>query len=225
MEFFSDYYQDLYIKFQGLVNKNNGLFKSKKHSNFVLKNTDTRNDAEYMKKHFGFDSLDTDHVVNVSAFYVFADYGSRSKIPVEIFFVLDEFGVKAKYKVGGNGNMRDGWAPNPKKCKLQWERPEDAELPVWEEVKPEEDTRPDLEEGRYKLSGVVKSTKVAFTDWGSSLKMLLELDNGNRVYGTVPSSIDEVDPGDRISLTGTVKRSDDDNHFGFYSRPSKATKG
>lgn len=79
-----------------------------------------------------------------------------------------------------------------------------------------------LAEGRYELVGTVKSTKEYESDFGWQLKMLVELENGNRVYGTVPSSLGNVERGDKVRFTAKVERSKDDEHFGFYSRPTKA---
>lgn len=77
-----------------------------------------------------------------------------------------------------------------------------------------------LEAGRQQLSGTVLSVKHVETVYGVTTKVLLELDSGHRVYGTLPSSIIDAQKGDRASLTATVEPKGND--FGFYSRPSKA---
>lgn len=77
-----------------------------------------------------------------------------------------------------------------------------------------------LEAGRQQLSGTVLSVKDVETQYGVTTKLLLELDSGHRVYGTLPSSIIDASKGDRVSLTATVQPKGND--FGFYSRPSKA---
>ena len=79
-----------------------------------------------------------------------------------------------------------------------------------------------LTEGRKKLSGKVLSVKWVESQWGGTEKMLLALPDGNRVFGSVPSSV-EVSVGDEVELTATVKVSDRDTHLGFFSRPSKAS--
>lgn len=78
-----------------------------------------------------------------------------------------------------------------------------------------------LEEGRRELAGTVVSTKWQDNDFGGSLKMLVVLDDLNKVWGSVPAAIDP-DKGDRVTFTATVERSKDDEHFGFFKRPSKA---
>lgn len=92
---------------------------------------------------------------------------------------------------------------------------------------------PAVVSGRQEIAGTVKSHKEVDGDYGLSWKMIVEDDEGRRYYGTIPQSIfealsalgygynlDEL-PGKRVTLTGTVKPSDD-HDFGFYSRPAKA---
>lgn len=79
-------------------------------------------------------------------------------------------------------------------------------------------------EGRRPVTGRVLSTKWQDSDYGETLKMLVEEDDGNRVWGTVPVSIQARGElrGQLVTLTATVTRSDKDEHFGFYKRPTGA---
>lgn len=86
-----------------------------------------------------------------------------------------------------------------------------------------EETAP-VVEGRIIITGTVVSTKWQDSDFGGSLKMLVKDDRNFKVWGTVPSSLDEVGPGVRVSFTGTVTKSDNDESFGFFRRPTKASK-
>lgn len=82
---------------------------------------------------------------------------------------------------------------------------------------------PQLAEGRYEISGEIKSVKFQESYYGDTLKMLVEFDGANRVWGTVPKSIwDEAEKGLSVTFTATVERSKDDDHFGFFKRPTKA---
>lgn len=74
---------------------------------------------------------------------------------------------------------------------------------------------------RTTIEGVVVSTKVNYTDFGTVLKMLVETDEGWKVWGTVPNSI-TAEKGDRVQFVARVEASNDDPLFGFYSRPTKA---
>lgn len=88
---------------------------------------------------------------------------------------------------------------------------------------------PDLPEGRMDLVGEIVSTKWQNSDYGTTLKMLVRLPDGNKVYGTVPESMTTwsaetgttyPDKGTQVSFTATVTRSKDDRNFGFFKRPS-----
>jgi len=75
------------------------------------------------------------------------------------------------------------------------------------------------------LEGTVLATKVQDGYYGSTLKMLVEVetpDGGYRVWGTIPSSLD-ARRGSRVRFTANLVRSNDDESFGFFSRPRKAT--
>lgn len=86
-----------------------------------------------------------------------------------------------------------------------------------------------LADGRRSISGKVISTKWQEGDYGTTAKMLVKEDDGNKVWGTVPESLfregHDLDgmKGLRVEFTATVERSRDDEHFGFYKRPTGAT--
>lgn len=86
---------------------------------------------------------------------------------------------------------------------------------------------PALEAGRRELHGTILATKWHDGDYGSQLKMTVRLQDGNRVWGTVPSSLwdgsydeEETLKGREVVFTATVKPRED--HFGFFSRPNAA---
>lgn len=66
-----------------------------------------------------------------------------------------------------------------------------------------------LEEGRRPIVGVVLSTKWQDSDFGSTLKMLVRQDDGNKVWGSVPRS-----------LWGSVPRSLESERTYRIERPS-----
>ena len=82
---------------------------------------------------------------------------------------------------------------------------------------------PDWESGRYPISGTILNLKDVESDWGWVIKCLIQLEDGRRCWGSVPSSID-VDKGDTIAITATFSPSRDDSKFAFFKRPT-ATKG
>lgn len=94
-----------------------------------------------------------------------------------------------------------------------------------------------LAEGRREITGEVVSTKWQESDYGDTLKMLVREDDGNKVWGTVPGvlSEDHFDEatqtwtnrletlvGSRVTFKAQVTRSNDDEHFGFFKRPTQA---
>ena len=79
------------------------------------------------------------------------------------------------------------------------------------------------------MVGVVLTTRWQDNPFGygaSTLKMLVKLDDGNKVWGTMPNTLIEIDTdkGDRIRFTATAEVSEDDDHFGFFKRPVKAER-
>jgi hypothetical protein len=77
-------------------------------------------------------------------------------------------------------------------------------------------------EGRQQIVGEVLSTKWKENAYGGRLVMTVKDDRGFMVWGSVPSTLDNLDRGDRVSFTATVSVSDTDETFGFFKRPTKA---
>ena len=75
--------------------------------------------------------------------------------------------------------------------------------------------------GRQKVCGKVLSTKIVESTFGSSLKMLVELENHSKVWVTVPAAAD-VDKDANVEFTATFELSNTtpDPHFAFGKRPS-----
>jgi hypothetical protein len=88
---------------------------------------------------------------------------------------------------------------------------------------------PLLGDGRQTIEGVIVSEKFQHNDrLGISVhKMLVKMDDGNKVFGTMPESIEraiedlerETAVGVRVKFDGKVEAKED--HFGFFSRPTK----
>jgi len=84
----------------------------------------------------------------------------------------------------------------------------------------------DIDAGKYEIEGVILSVKSYENNFNgrvrSTLKMLVQLDNGNRVFGTFPSSLYSNDPAKdrRVSFTATFSQKE--KGFGYFKRPTKA---
>jgi len=109
------------------------------------------------------------------------------------------------------------------------------ERPLREQAERERlESAADCPEGRTTVQGEVISVKWQDNEYGGNLKMLVQHSSGYRVWGTVPSSLQgllmagkdgvetrDVQKGDQIEFTATLKSSDKDKKFGFFSRPTK----
>lgn len=71
-----------------------------------------------------------------------------------------------------------------KQREAEWQRRRQAEAEELAKAEP-------LAEGRRPIVGVVLSTKWQESDYGSTLKMLVRQDDGNKVWGSVPRALEE----------------------------------
>lgn len=76
--------------------------------------------------------------------------------------------------------------------------------------------------GRTQVRGVIQSAKGKEGPYGWVLKLVVKDDSGFKVYGNCPSAL-SPEKGDRIEFVATLKQSDDDPTFGFFSRPAGAS--
>lgn len=214
MDFASGLDRDYYIGLKALVNSNQGLFKSAKQSKFwfgKLKENSERTPEE-VKYRFGVDVQEGEVIMMVNGLTKWADYGSRSLIPFIIVFVMDENGITRMYRVGGNGNLRDGWTPNPEKCKELWVRPAGLELPKYgEEIKAMEVAAKVAAAKSEWIGGVQEKVEVeakvvrvkdlGYSRFGAMILSVLEDTAGNII--NVWKFLAE--PGKTVVLKGTVK--------------------
>ena len=77
--------------------------------------------------------------------------------------------------------------------------------------------------GKVQVTGEVLSVKFQDNAYGGRMVMTVRDDRGFKVWGSVPSAIDSVERGERVTFTATVEASDTDETFGFYKRPTKAS--
>jgi hypothetical protein len=119
-----------YIGFLSIA-KHGGVWKSHAQRQFWFKCDNLRFMPEHAQ-HAAVGAREGDLVVQFHGTMRWADYGARSIIPVLIYVVLDQVGVRRVVHVGGHGNARDGWQPDfDTKIKVKFERPEGVEgLPV-----------------------------------------------------------------------------------------------
>ncbi len=89
---------------------------------------------------------------------------------------------------------------------------------------------PDVPEGRVEVTGTIISTKWVdgYRPDDQTLKMLVESEEGWRIWGTCPTAILEAVEygteelkGSKVRFTAAIEPSKDDRLFGFYKRPTK----
>jgi hypothetical protein len=76
--------------------------------------------------------------------------------------------------------------------------------------------------GKGTITGEIVKIDLQVNDYGSREVMTVKDDRGFKVWGTQPRSLYEAKVGDRVTFTATLERSDRDEFFGFFKRPSKA---
>lgn len=131
--------------------------------------------------------------------------------------------MKSTLKKWGNLSDRQLAATLKFKKVADTPKPEKAEDPVPEYP---------VATGKVTMSGKVLTTKWQDSMYGGALKMLVMLSDGNKVWGTVPQSLlsevansgaqDASLKGSMVTFTATVEQSKDDEHFGFFKRPTQA---
>lgn len=93
---------------------------------------------------------------------------------------------------------------------------------IEEQNKPERTEVP-VTSDRIEITGTVTRLYERVSDYGVQYKMIVLDDRGFEVCGTQPSSLDEIEVGERVTFIAKVSVSDRDNTFGFFNRPTKAT--
>lgn len=99
----------------------------------------------------------------------------------------------------------------------------DAERAARAEAEADEPRIPVPEgQGRFTIEGEVVSVKWQDNDYGSRQVMTVKVPGFYLVWGSVPSALHGIERGDRVRFDATVTRSDRDESFGFFKRPTKA---
>jgi hypothetical protein len=89
-------------------------------------------------------------------------------------------------------------------------------------------TAVDVPEGKIEVSGEIVGVKFTDSQFGGSFKMIVESDEGYKLYGTIPNSLLEIVEhitelkGKRVQFNATVFQSSRDSKFGFFKRPTKS---
>ena len=221
----SDSDQQTFMSLKGLVNKNNGVFKTRKQQWFVLNKivkSEPDRDRGFVMDNFGITLDEDEKLVIVSAMTRWAEYGARSMVPVRFGFVVDPIGVVKLVKFGNKGNMRDGSSIDPKKNKVQFERPANVDAKHLE--KSEEEKKKEFMVGIGMTSGNHVGEVGKRMDFGP-VELVAKKYVGDSYFGynqavekywNMYKTVDDAiiyhtgkqgpEKGEKINLTATVKQ-------------------
>lgn len=216
-----------YIGFLSIA-KHGGVWKSHAQRQFWFKCTNLLALPE-SAQHRAVGAVEGDLVVQFHGTMRWADYGARSIIPVLIYVILDQVGVRRIVHVGGHGNARDGWQPDYNaKIKVKFERPEGVEgIPVPDPL-PVVLSRPVGAVGdKVDVSATViyfkaSSFQVSYNVASSSYFHILKDADGN-IYKYKGSSV-LGEQGDRVEFKATVKAHEEGRDAGSVVTVLKAPK-
>lgn len=105
--------------------------------------------------------------------------------------------------------------------KAEWEIARDARIAA--RAAEESAAQPvPVTDKRLEITGTVLTTREQEGFMGATVtKMLVRAEAGFKVWGTLPRDID-AKRGDVVAFSARIQRSDKDEKFGFFSRPTKA---
>lgn len=224
-EWSSDADKDVYMSLKGLANKNNGVFKSRAQQGYVLNRivkAEPDRTSQFVLDNFGLRLGDGEKIVTVDALTRWADYGSRSLIPVRFGLIVDPIGVVKIVKFGNKGNLRDGSSIDISKNKITFERPAKVNAKHLEktedEKKKEFKTALGMSDGNYigevgermnfGALELVRKKQLDDSQFGYNMAAarfwnMYKNDNGDFVYHTGKEG---PEPGGKINVVGRVKK-------------------
>lgn len=221
----SQWDQEMFMTLKGLVNKNNGVWKSKKQRDFVMAKKvgdRLRKDGKAMSW-FGMDDKGGNGYILIDAIAQWANYGSRSQIPVRYGFVMDDAGVVSFWKIGNKGNLRQGSAPDPSKTKMEWKREGTPDVSHLEDTEEEKEEKFRQEMGfvdgehlgnpgdkKFEFGEVeLQASKTSQGYYGITTWHLFKDVNGNLITYTGKDL--GLERGQKVNLTGTIKKHFENN--------------
>jgi len=104
----------------------------------------------------------------------------------------------------------------------------EAQKKIWEAEKKLRDEAKALEvkvpcpDGKQRIVGEIVKLGVSENAYGVRQVMTVKDAKGFKVWGTVPTALADAEVGDKVEFNAEVTRSDKDECFGFFKRPTKA---
>lgn len=77
---------------------------------------------------------------------------------------------------------------------------------------------------KVQITGIVLKKELSENAYGCRIVMTVKDNKGFTVWGTVPTSLNGVEKGDKVEFLANVQQSNRDSKFGFFKRPTKAKR-
>lgn len=184
-------------------------------------------DREYLAGQFIPSPIDED---DLRTFPEFQRKTRKIKVPVslreEFQELLESFAISDKPEFGYGQSWLEA-NDEVSYCYVEWnsgflEALVEANTKIQNAYREEANkTKGQAPEGKVHVTGVLTFTKVEIDPYyGPSEKMLVTLENGSTVWGTLPKALYDVETGSKVEFTATFSVSND-SHHAFFKRPSK----
>jgi hypothetical protein len=210
--------EDVNKTLMSLIKYNNGLWKSAKQRDYLTgpkgpmggdfkNNGHQRRDYEFMDTHFGvkMDKKKDQYAIHTGGYVRWADYGSKSARSIGFYYVMDNLGVVAKYKLGWK-YVGTSAGIDKAKTKLEWERPAKVDTSALETS--EKEAKKSAEEKEKAAA----STQYVGTpgEWIDDIKVKIEkiVDLGAGDYGERYMTVIKDDSGNTYNYFGWPKVSE-----------------
>lgn len=218
--------EDMSRSLNGLVKFNNGVWKSTKQRDFLLKllTPEYQQDPEQMKTLYGisFDPASGDRTVAVITGKISFGEGRRATRPVGWAYVLDDTGVKTKYKLRWKEerfgpNKRDySMQLDPSRVEIEWQRPADVDAAHLDAANQPTTTPPEAKkEGNFvgnpgermkNVSVTIESVNGPYNSEYGAYYVTRLRDGADNLLVYLGKNLGEK--GTNISMTFTVKKHD-----------------
>lgn len=208
--------EDCFRTLSSMVKYNNGAWKSTKQRDYLTGKVLARvdfcfpRDNENAANHFNVIMEGDQQGLVLEGETRWADYGRKSYRRVGWFFVLDQVGVVAKYKLHYSYDDKHGSSGvNAERTECEWTRPANVTAPV----EPEPEVKPETNwvgQIGQRYTAVLKEVAMidrGFGTWGREVLTVWNDEAGNIFYyNNMVASVDTETAKEGIMVAFTVKK-------------------
>jgi len=147
---------EAFMSCRSLIKNNNGVWKSIKQRDFLMKTLFGTAKEANAKENFGIDLVDGERICKAEGRAQWSEYGGRGIRPVGYAFVADDQGIVRQYKLRYKevpmgkdryGRPSFGMRINPQKTELEWSR--SGEVDTSHLVPPPAEAKPAAPQGKH----------------------------------------------------------------------------